>query len=1552
MLLQRKILLSSSSRLAIVLLVPAMTAYSGSPAFAGCATLGGVTTCTSGSPNPWTNTVGTGRANNNATVEVSSSATISAGNKNAISVGNNAIINVRDGATVTNNATFGSGLFGTGLNTIEFGSNGHLLVEAGGKVVETGTLGSAEAVNVHGYGNVITNYGLISGQSSAAIWFQDEVSGTRNVVDNYGTIEKRGGSGSVIGTSAGSGIVFYNRSDAEVLGSLSFSGGNDDLYFEANSLVTGNINGGGGTNRLILQGETGSSDTLAGNIANFSTLTKDGEGLWTVSGSLSGFTLVTVKDGTLALTGDNTGYTGNVVVDPTGALEARAQSLPVKPTTSGNVENVQNNGLVRFTQPDDGTYVGQITGTGGVEKVDAGILTLDPVAEDGNTYTGGTSINGGTVAVARDNALGDAAGGLTFDGGTLRFNDSFDLSGARAVLLSAGGGTFDTNGFATTVGQAITGGGGLTKTGAGTLNLEGANAYSGPTVVTGGALYVNGDQSSARGTTSVGTGATLGGVGTVGGDVNVADGGTLAPGLEGAAPGTLTVNGDLSLSGGSVLDYSFGQADVVGGPLNDHTIVHGDLVLDGTIDVTAAPGSSFEPGIYRVISYDGGLTNNGLEIGTIPAAGYYVQTSVANQVNLVNTSGLTLNFWDGDAGPKNSSTVDGGDGTWQNASGNDNWTEQNGAVNAPFADGAFAIFMGAAGTVDVDNSLGNVAVSGMQFASDGYRIQGDAVTLAGDSATIRVGDGTAAGADITTTIASELTGDSRLVKTDLGTLILEEANSYTGGTVIDGGTVQISGNENLGAASGSVSFNGGTLHTTSGFGIDRSTELQEGGGAIDTDAGTTLTYEGAVNGAGSLTKVGGGTLVLDGQNSYEGGTAINDGVVQIGANANLGAVDGTLGIDGGTLHSTADVEMDRATTLGPNDATIDTVGDTTLTQAGGINGPGSLTKAGGGTLVLTGDGTHAGGTTIADGTLQLGNGGVSGSILGDVVNNGMLAFDRADEVTFDGAISGTGGVRQIGGGTTVLNGQGTYSGITGVEAGTLAAGTADIFSSSSAFDVAGGAILDLRDHDQIVASLANAGTVDLGNKAGTVLSVAGDYTGNGGTLRINTVLGDDNSVTDRLAIAGNTSGTGILSVTNVGGAGAPTREGIRVVSVDGASNGMFTLLGDYDFQGRSAVIGGAYAYQLYQGGVANPADGDWYLRSQLVDPDEPEEPGEPEDPIYQPGVPVYEAYPQVLLALNGLPTLQQRVGNRYWSGVGGVMVEQGDGPGMPHNSSGLIEQRALWGRVEGTHMRADPSVSTSDTDYTADIWKMQAGLDGQLHESQAGMLIGGVTVHYARADATARSVYGDGEIDTDGYGLGATLTWYGTDGLYVDGQAQATWYDTDLSSTLANVGLSNGNDGFGYAFSLETGKRMMLDNGWTLTPQAQLVYSAVDFDSFEDVWGTPISRRDGDSLKGRLGVSLDREQVWQGEQGTISRSHVYGIANLYYEFLDGTAVDVAGVGFASRDQRLWGGLGLGGSYNWADDKYSIYGEGSINTGLAHFADSYSLVGTVGLRVKF
>ena len=164
-----------------------------------------------------------------------------------------------------------------------------------------------------------------------------------------------------------------------------------------------------------------------------------------------------IEAGTLVLTGNNASFNGNVTIDSGATLEARAQSLPpVVNDLNGDllINQVSPDGI----QPNDGTYAGSIDGSAIVTKIGVGAVTLTGV----NTYTGGTVINQGAVAVGADSALGASTSPLTFNGGALQFLSSFNLSPNRAITLLSGGGTLDANGYQTTVSQAITGPGGLT----------------------------------------------------------------------------------------------------------------------------------------------------------------------------------------------------------------------------------------------------------------------------------------------------------------------------------------------------------------------------------------------------------------------------------------------------------------------------------------------------------------------------------------------------------------------------------------------------------------------------------------------------------------------------------------------------------------------------------------------------------------------------------------------------------------------------------------------------------------------------------------------------------------------------------------------------------------------------------------------------------------------------------------------------------------------------------------------------------------------------------
>ncbi|MGL5965692.1 MAG: autotransporter outer membrane beta-barrel domain-containing protein [Kluyvera sp.] len=500
--------------------------------------------------------LGVGAKTNNVDITINQNATLNGGNTPAISVGDNNVINVS--GTVTNSPGGNRGGFsgypGTGPNTIEAQNNTVINIDKSGKVIVNGNNNMAEAINVMGYGNTIVNNGVISASATAAIWFQDTQSGTRNNVVNYGVIQRPGG-GNVIGTSGGNGIRFENNTGGRVEGDLQFSRGDDDLFFYAGSEVTGNINGGGGTNNLTLDGQQGSLDSLRGDIKNFTTLTKSGLGRWDASGSLEGFTRVAVDQGILGLSGNNDGFSGQLIINPDGnndadaTVEARAQSLPTNSPKTGNTENVINNGMLILAQPDDSRYVGQIVGSGQVIKQGDGLLTLAPEAMDGNTYSGGTTIKQGTIAIADDSALGATSGALTFDGGVLTINNALDLSAQRSVTIATGGGTFNTNGHDSTLAQAIGGNGEFTKAGEGVLTLAGQNTYSGNTVIAAGNLNVTGGIS---GPVMVQQNTQLSGTGQVGA-TTIASGGLLTVGdiASTTAPvsSQFTVNGNLSNDG-------------------------------------------------------------------------------------------------------------------------------------------------------------------------------------------------------------------------------------------------------------------------------------------------------------------------------------------------------------------------------------------------------------------------------------------------------------------------------------------------------------------------------------------------------------------------------------------------------------------------------------------------------------------------------------------------------------------------------------------------------------------------------------------------------------------------------------------------------------------------------------------------------------------------------------------------------------------------------------------------------------------------------------------
>ncbi|WP_247880836.1 autotransporter outer membrane beta-barrel domain-containing protein [Brucella intermedia] len=1281
------------------------------------------------------------------------------------------------------------------------------------------------------------------------------------------------------------GTLAFNRSDAILFGSLISGTGNVSQRGGGTTVLTGNNTYSGGTildgGTLSVSRESNLGDTAGALSFNGGTLQITGtdfqstgrtinwgsEGggfdiaaagnVFTVGQNLgAGGALTKLGAGTLVLSGTNTYKGGTTVSD--GILQLGDG------TTDGSIlGNIVLGGGDLVVANQGATVLdGNISGTGSVTQNGAGKLTLS-----GNNSYGDTYFNAGVISVGQEENLG--SGALNFDGGTLQVTGTHFKGTNKAINWGTGGGAFDIvdagNEFA--LSNVFTGAGSLTKSGEGMLVLSGdSSGFEGDTLVNAGGLRLDGATlGDGTGTVTVASGGSLGGHGIVGGNTTVAGGG----GLFGQSGQVLDFRGNLTLNAGSNVDVT------LKGPASTSELFHvsGNLVVDGTLSVN--PNSQFGIGLYRIFQSDNPLTDNGMHLA-VNNPNYELQVlDNQGQVNLINTGGLVLNFWDGDAGPGNDGIIQGGNGTWNGT--NQNWTDKNGILNGSWANDNFAVFQGTGGTVTIANGFTPV-VSGMQFFVDGYKVENGTITLGGTENWINVGDGSLPGANYVATIASVLDGQNGMIKGGYGTLNLTGQNTYTGDTTVKEGTLELSGN--------------GSINPQSNI-ILADTQFDHGRLLINKDDPFTLSNQ--VSGLGDVTKDGAGTTVFAGNNTFSGGLTVKGGTAQAGIRDNA-------------------------------------------------FGSGNVTVRGGGRLDLNDFNETVGsliGETSGDGNIDLGS--------------GTLTLNQNLHGDFSGTISGTGGLTKNGDGDLVLYGENAYAGATTVNRGDLVQGAAGGFSSASAFAVANGASIRLGGFDTTIASLANSGDVFFGGMGGTVLNIAGDYAGNDGTLHMSAVLGDDNSLADRMNVSGNTSGTSKIDITNRKGFGDKTVNGIEIISVGGNSDGVFTLKGDYTTRdGKAGIMtDSAYAYTLQKGSGSGNEDGNWYLVSQYEKPnpdchDTDTCPVPPER--FSPAAPVYETYNATLQALNKLPTLQQRVGERYVNADNNASASASTNQALV----GETDSKAIWGRIEGAHNRLEVGSTAGTLHQDINTVILQAGVDGQFYEGENGRLIAGITGQYgkARSNIDNRTGDGSGSIDTQGWGLGATATWYGNSGFYVDAQAQANWYDSDLGVDAVNPTLANGNKGFGYALSLEAGQRIVLDQNWSLTPQAQLMFSSVDFDTFKDTYGARISNRDGDSLTGRLGLAASYANAWKGEDGLMVNTSVYGIANLYQEFLGDARMNYAGTHMATDSDGTWGGIGAGGTYAWADNKYAIYGEGSINTSLNHFADSYAIKGNLGFKVKW
>ncbi|QKH38435.1 autotransporter outer membrane beta-barrel domain-containing protein [Achromobacter pestifer] len=1044
-------------------------------------------------------------------------------NEAAITLTNDIIANGQLTLATGNNLTLNGAISGSGgltkigADVLTLGGtnsfHGPTVLNAGTLMLASANpLGSGALDTAHGtqlnnsldlsMGNQINLAGNLTLRGDKALTLNGQINGAGSLTKvGSGTLTLNGANAFAGGVNLMGGSL--SLGNAAALGSGTLTVGTTALLNTSGALALANnvqMNA-----RLIVNGV--GDLNLNGVLSGSSGLTKNGPGGLTLNGANLHRGNTFLYGGELTLGNSSALGTGTLSVEGASRLTANG------PLSIGN--QLYINDTLEIASDNHLSLNGIVQGAGTLVKSGSGSVMLGS-----NAFRGTFDVSSGSLILSNQSTQYTSAKAIIAANADLQLANSANLSGlAGAGTLIIGAGhtlTLAPGGLPQVFNGRITGAGALTHGGSTIQTLSGENDFTGQTTLKSGTLLIDG--SLTRSNVLVENAGTLGGSGSIGGTVTFAGGGsmTLASGR------TLSV-GALALAANSYLYAALGAPTAGGG--NALLNVNGDLILDGTLDISNAGG--FGTGVYRLMNYTGTLTDNGLKLGSLPGivvpADLQLQTAVNNQINLLYTKPDTsVQFWDADDAGRDDGVIAGGSGTWGTRSffpEQTNWTDVNGTSNRRW-DGGFAVFQGTAGVVFV---IGEQRITGMQFLTDGYKLY--PISLGGielvngplGDTPIRVEPG------VTTTIDVGLFGSGTLGKYGAGTLVLS-SNSYQGGTALNGGTLVLGTGLSLG--SGTLTAAGGTtLYSNADIAVNNNVVLN---GALTIAGSKALALNGSISGGGGLVKSGTSSLSLNGSNTYSGGTLLNAGSLIVGNNSALGS--GTLMVGGA-----ATLDASQALSLANNvalNAGLTVQGSRDLTLNGNISGPGSLTKNGASTLTLNGVSAYTGGTYVNSGRLVLGAAGslaatgivniasgatfdlsagrgtqVFGTLAGSgtvLMGSNSLIVGGATDGSFDGSVSGTGTLIKQGAGTQTLTGANSYAGGTLVAEGTLRAGSATALAQNTAYQVQPGATLDLNGNALQASSLDGAGTVALGGArlttdiaAGALSSYAGIIVGNG-----------------------------------------------------------------------------------------------------------------------------------------------------------------------------------------------------------------------------------------------------------------------------------------------------------------------------------------------------------------------------------------------------------------------------------------------------------------------
>lgn len=1479
-----------------------------------------------------------GDTNGNAFLNVSDSTVSSTGANSTVVAANRGILDIKNSSVTHNNAT-GAAIEASSASTLNVFGDDKSQMSVNSKGV--GVKGIASSVEINGATITADDDGILMTSQGKSSWYDDTNALTVNNADvtsktaaalhvdsktnindpielNNSTLTgptaiKLESAVTVQATNsttldgnvdAGITVSSLSLTNSSLQGSV--NGVHSSLTLDADSQWT--MTGSSALGSLTSNGEItlgdGSASAKTLQITNALTLQNDSQLNITLSATDSPVitTGSATLDGSLTLNLDSTAAFGDptsdqqfksiTLIDSDNAISTNVDSLTTNIDTDSlpdyltfgvDVDANDNTNFVLEQQLSwnaNATSISEASGTFTLGDNETFEVTseLSKVSPVPGGWDGETLTKEGDGTLILSNTANDY-GNTNINGGTLSANDaaalgSGDVAIAENAKLELSQGTLDNN---------VTGEGQIVKSGSDELIVTGDNNYSGGTTISDGTLI-------ADNADSLGTGAVANS-----GVLQVGEG-ELENTLSGSGSLVKTGTGELTLRGDN--DYS-GGTTITDGTLiaaNVNALGGGDVDNAGTLKLDAEG----EFNLANVTTQSGattelakGTTLNVDSLTQQADSTLNIDLSKANGESAITADSVTL------GGTLNISGIGNVTDSWTPEAYTYTLIDSDSAITTDFDDLTVAgmnsedvDFLTIDGKVDEADNTNYDLTASLSWYADRDNASTDAhgtFTLSDPDGNFNVAANLT---DVDDTLEPSSTWDGKsLTKEGAGTLILSGDNDYSGGTTINEGTL---------VAASTTALGTGLVDNNATLVLDADSEVSAAGG-ITTHSGATTQLA-----LGTSLDLGDSALIQEDGSTLN--VELNSDSVQpliTGGSATLG---GDLVVSDASLQARAsDAEFQSFKLM---DMDSDISGDfTSLTmnltdQPDYLTVTGTINPADASEYLLTeGLSWNATATsaTPAHGTFTLGAGDSFEvtSVLGDKTSNG----------DWDGK-----SLTKLGAGKLTLSGANTYSGDTNVQEGTLwlsGDGSIGEMGSQQAVNVASGATfggsngttvngkvtnegtLVFGDSEETGAiftlngDLINMGTITSGSSAstpGNTLYVDGNYTGNGGSLYLNTVLGDDDSATDKLVITGDASGTTDLYINGIGD-GAQTTNGIEVVDVGGVST-------SDAFELKNEVNAGLYTYRLYW----NESDNDWYLASKAQSDDDdsggdvtpsdggddggdvtpsddggdggdvtpPDDDGDGGDvtppngggdvaPQYRADIGAYMGNQWMARNLQ-MQTLYDREGSQYRNADGSVWARF---------KAGKAESEAVSGNID------------MDSNYS----QFQLGGDILAWGNGQQSVTVGVMASYINADTDSTGNRGaDGSQFTssgnvDGYNLGVYATWFADaqthSGAYVDSWYQYGFYNNSVESGDAG---SESYDSTANAVSLETGYRydIALNNGNTvsLTPQAQVVWQNYSADTVKDNYGTRIDGQDGDSWTTRLGLRVDGK-LYNGSRAVI-----------------------------------------------------------------------------------